>query len=146
MSKTCRFAGILLGIALLSAGCDKSATTGPGKPGDETYGKKLVGVWEGTEEGKKGEKPETVTVEFKADNTMKIIMGPFALAGTWKVAKEEGKTVTIDTEVTLDIPELKEKDKPKADKKTFTVTFEDANNITLTPTDKPDPKKLKRKS
>ena len=143
MSMSWRVAGGLLGVVFLAAGCEKSSTTS-GKPGDETYAKKLVGVWEGTEEGPKAGKPETVTVEFKADNTMKIAMGPFEMKGTWKVAKEEGKTVTIDTEVTLDIPELK--DKQKADKKTFTVTFDDENNITMTPTDKADPKKLKRKS
>jgi hypothetical protein len=144
MTKTWRFAATLLGVALLSAGCEKSATTGPGKPGDETYAKKLVGVWEGSEDF--GGKSETVTIEFKADNTMKIAMGPIAMVGTWKVVKEEGKTVTIETEVTLDIPELKGKDTPKPDKKTLTATFDDANNITMTQPDKPDPKKLKRKS
>jgi hypothetical protein len=147
MFRTWRLAGVFVGVALVSAGCDKSgSTSGPGKPDGETYGKKLVGVWEGTEEGAKGDKPETVTVEFKADNGLKIAMGPFELAGTWKVAKEEGKTVTIDTEVTLaGFPEAKEK--PKADRKTFNVVFEDADTIVMSHVgDKPDPKKLKRKS
>src|SRR5262245_8880926 len=75
MSKSWRAAGVLLGVVFLAAGCEKSSTTPPGKPGDETYGKRLVGVWEGSEEGPKDGKPETVTVEFKADNTMKIAMG-----------------------------------------------------------------------
>jgi hypothetical protein len=134
MSRMRCLAVVLLGFALGSAGCS------------EAYGKKLVGVWEGTEEGAKGDKPETVTVEFKADNTLRIAMGPFELTGTWKVTKEEGKTVTIDTEVTFPgFPEMK--DKPKADQKTFNVVFEDANTIVMSQVgDKPDPKKLKRKS
>ncbi|HKB04323.1 MAG TPA: hypothetical protein VKD90_19015 [Gemmataceae bacterium] len=145
MSMSSRVAGVLFGVALVAAGCDKSSTTGP-KPADDTYAKKLVGVWEGTEEGPKGDKPETVTVEFKADHGLKIAMGPFELEGTWKTIKEEGKTVTVETEVTLaGMPELK--DKPKADKKSFNIVFEDANNIVMSKVgDQPDPKKLKRKS
>jgi hypothetical protein len=138
----------LLGIALLSAGCEKSATTGPGKPGDETYGKKLVGVWEGSEDF--GGKSVPFTVEFMADNGLKMSMGPpdekepLVMTGTWKLVKEEGKTVTIETELALNVPEVKEKSKPS--KKTLTVTFDDANNITTTQADKPESKKLKRKS
>src|SRR5262245_36968476 len=145
MSMSSRVAGVLFGVALVAAGCDKSSTTGP-KPADDTYAKKLVGGWEGTEEGPKGDKPETVTVEFKADHGLKIAMGPFELEGTWKTIKEEGKTVTVETEVTLaGMPELK--DKPKADKKSFNIVFEDANNIVMSKVgDQPDPKKLKRKS
>jgi hypothetical protein len=121
-----------------------SATGGPGKTADESYGKKLVGVWEGTEEMAPGEKPETVTVEFKADGGFKVAMGPFDMAGTWKLAREEGKTVTVETEVTA--PDFGQ-GKGKADKKTFTVVFEDANTAVMTQVGgKPDPKKLKRKS
>lgn len=54
--------------------------------------------------------------------------------------------MTVETEVTLaGMPELK--DKPKADKKSFNIVFEDANNIVMSKVgDQPDPKKLKRKS
>src|SRR5262245_50283788 len=75
MSMSSRVAGVQFGVALVAAGCDRSSTTGP-KPADDTYAKKLVGVWEGTEEGPKGDKPETGTVEFKADHGLKIAMGP----------------------------------------------------------------------
>jgi hypothetical protein len=145
MSKSWRVAGVLLGIVFLSTGCEKSSTTPPaGKPGDETYAKKLVGVWEGTEEGPKGDKPETATIEFKADNTMKIAAGPFEMKGTWKVVKEEGKTVTIDTEMSSPFDEPG-KGPAKTKAMSFSIVFDDANNITMTPTYKNDPKKLKRK-
>jgi hypothetical protein len=137
-------AGVLLGVAVVSVGCDKSGSTA-GKPADETYSKKLVGVWEGTEEGAKGDKPETVTFEFKADTGLRVAAGPIELTGTWKVVKEEGKTLTVDTEMSF--PPLGDpKAAPKPDKKTLSVTFEDANTIVVTPTDKHDPKKLKRKT
>ena len=148
MSMTWRFAGMLLGVAVLSAGCEKSATSGPGKPGDETYAKKLVGVWEGSEDF--GGKAVPFTVEFMADNGLKMSMGlpdgkdPFVLTGTWKLVKEEGKTLTIETELAPNIPEAKQK--PEPSKKTMSVTFDDANNITTTQPDKKETKKLKRKS
>ena len=134
---------------IAAAGCEKngtSATGGPGKAAEETYAKKLVGIWEGTEEVKEGEKPEPVTVEFKADGGFKVTMGPFDLTGTWKQTKEEGKTVTVDTEVSF--PGFGEKKGPgKSDKKVFSIVFEDANTIVMTEVGgKPDPKKLKRKS
>jgi hypothetical protein len=134
--------------AIAAAGCETngtSATGGPGKPAEETYAKKLVGVGEGTEEMAPGEKPETVTVEFKADGGFKVAMGPFDMAGTWKLAKEEGKTVTVDTEVSF--PNFGEEKGPgKTDKKVFSIVFEDANAIVMTQVGgKPDPKKLKRK-
>jgi len=145
MLKTWRFAGVLLGVALVSTGCDKSGTTPPpGKPQDETYAKKLIGVWEGTD---KVFGP--VNVEFKADNGVAMTLGakdkdPLQMTGTFKVVKEEGKTVTIETEVAPNIPGAKEK--LEAKKKTSTVTFDDADNITLTIPGEEEPKKLKRKS
>jgi hypothetical protein len=146
MLRTWQFVGVLLGVVVVSAGCDKSATSAPGKPPDERYSRKLVGVWEGTEEVGKGDKPETVTVEFKADNGLRIAMGPFEMTGSWKLVKEEGKTVTIDTEVTLaGFPGGKDQQKP--DTKTLNIVFEDANTIVMSHVgDKPDPKKLKRKT
>jgi hypothetical protein len=141
--------GVLLGLGLVFVvGCDKSGTTsaGGGKGGDELYSKKLVGVWEGKEEGKGGDKDETITVEFKADGGFKVAMGPFDLVGTWKLVKEDGKTVTVDTEVTF--PGFgDEKAKGKSDKKTLSVVFEDANTVVMSKVgEKPDPLKLKRKS
>jgi hypothetical protein len=141
-----------LGIALM-IGCDnKSGSTSSGAVsgsgaapsknggGDDGYGKKLVGVWEGKD------KEETMTVEFKADGGMKISMGPIELKGTYKVVKEDDKTVTFDAELAFEgfgDP----KAPAKADKKTLTATFEDANTIVMQHVgDKPDPRKLKRKT
>jgi hypothetical protein len=57
------------------------------------------------------------------------------------LAKEEGKTMTIDTEVSI-----KGFGEPgKSDKKSFTIVFDDADTITMTRTDKAEPKKFKRK-
>ena len=69
--------------------------------------------------------------------------GPFDMDGTWKVAKEEGKTLTIDTEMML--PDFGGKGEAKSDKKTFTITFETDNTIVITSPDKKAPKTLKRK-
>jgi hypothetical protein len=142
---------LTLGLAAaLMAGCDKSATTAaagagttaaPGKPPDSGAANKLVGTWESVDEPKKGEPDDKTTVEFKADGGMKIVMGPFEMTGTWKTAKDEGKTVTIDTDVTM-----KGFGEGKSDKKVFKITFDDANTMTMTPTDKPDPKKFKKKA
>jgi hypothetical protein len=144
-----------LGLAaVLATGCDKKATTppadtsattaAPGKPADSGAGKQLVGVWESVEEAKKGGPDEKSTVEFKADGGMAITMGggpkAFELIGTWKTAKDEGKTVTIDTDVTIKgFPE------GKSDKKVFKITFDDADTMTMTRADQNEPKKFKRK-
>jgi hypothetical protein len=141
------FLAVGLAAALIT-GCDKSATTAagasttaaPGKPADSGAGDKLVGVWESVEEAKKGEPGDKETVDFKKDGGLSI-MGPFELTGTWKLAKDEGKTITIDTELTP-----KGFEKGKSDKKTFTITFDDANTMTMTPTDNPSPRKFKRKT
>jgi hypothetical protein len=144
-----------LGLCIvLAAGCEKSGTTGgagsttTGAPapakggGDDAYSKKLVGIWEGKE--KLGDKEEAMTVEFKADGSMKIAMGPFEMKGTWNVTKEEGKKVTLDTETTLDLGDPKLP--AKSDKKTLLATFEDADSMVLEKVgEKPDPLKLKRK-
>jgi uncharacterized protein (TIGR03066 family) len=147
------FLTIGLGVALVT-GCDKSATTpaagtptttaAPGKPADSDAGKQLVGVWESVNEPKKGEADDRATVEFKADGGLTITMGSppmtFEMTGTWKMAKDEGKTVTIDTDLTLKgFPD------GKSDKKVFKITFDDADTMTMTPADKPDPKKFNRK-
>jgi hypothetical protein len=133
-----------MGVAVLSAGCDKSATTGPGKPGDETYAKKLVGVWEGTVV--KDDKSETFMIEFKADGGFKVASGPAELAGTWKVVKEEGNTVIVDTVIgSVGLGELKGPN-TKSDTKTVSFVFEDANTIVMTHLSvKQEPKTLKRK-
>jgi hypothetical protein len=153
-----RICAIALGLGIaLTVGCDnKSGSTSsgavsgsPAAPskgggGDDGYGKKLVGVWEGKE--KFGDKEETMTVEFKSDGSMKMTMGPFDMKGTYKVVKEEGKTVTIDTEMSIEgFGDAKAP--PKTDKKTLTATFEDANTVVLQKVgEKPDPLKLKRKT
>lgn len=149
MSTALRAHCLALGLAAaLMTGCDKSATTAsgggttttaPGRGGD-TAGSKLAGVWEGAEEPKKGEPDFKSMVEFKNDGGLSMVMGPFDLTGTWKLAKDEGKTVTIDTEMTAkDDPDRKSK------RMTFKITFDDDNTITMTPTEKDQPMKLKRK-
>jgi hypothetical protein len=144
MSMTSRFAAVLLGVALVSAGCDKSSTTPPGKPADETYGKKLVGVWEGTDPEMKGPKGESMTMEFKADGGFKVALGPDPIiTGTWKLAKEEGKTLTVDTEASFGDP----KAPGKPEKKTMSIVFEDENTIEVSQGGgKAKSEKLKRKS
>jgi|SRR4051812_5583232 len=151
MSTALRANCLALGLAAaLMAGCDKSPTTAAGgastlgasgKPADAGAGKQLVGVWESVEEAKKGEPDDKATVEFNADGGLKIAMGPFEMTGTWKLAKEEGKTLTVDTDVVM-----KGFGEGKSDKKSFKIVFDDANTMTMTPTEKPDPKKFKRKT
>jgi len=140
-----RLTFLLVALSFGAVGCDQANTSTPGAPGNaggEAYSKKLVGVWEGTEDMGPGQKPETVTVEFKTDGGFKSAMGPFDMSGTWKLLKEDDKSVTIETEVTL-----KGFGEGKADKKTFTIVFEDANSVVMSRTgDKQCPKKLKRKS
>ena len=158
MFRSLRFNAVLLSSAIVfAAGCEKSSTTGSGGGGsggtppragktDDGAGKKLVGTWEGTDESMpdKDGKPVTVTFEFKADGKMAINMGPFDLTGTYKVTKEDGKTLTVDTEMSL--PDLGGKGAGNSDKKVFTITFENDNTIVMTPTDKKDPKTFKRKA
>jgi hypothetical protein len=138
MSQASRWGCVVFGFTLLfTAGC------GGG------YGKKLVGTWEGGgDDGTPLGKLSAMTVEFKADGGLKVAMGPIELTGTYKVVKEDGKVLTVDSEMSFaGFGEIKVegKDKEKTDKKTFTITFEDDDTITMNPTDKPDPKKLKRK-
>lgn len=153
-----RICAIALGLGIaLTIGCDnKSASTSSGGVsastaapskaggGEDSYGKKLVGAWEGKE--KFGDKEEPVSLEFKADGSMKMSMGPFEMKGTYKVVKEEGKTVTLDTEMTIEgFGDPKAPAKP--DKKTLKATFEDANTVVLEKIgEKPDPLKFKRKT
>jgi hypothetical protein len=107
----------------------------------ESHAKKLVGVWEGTEDF--GGKTETITLEFKKDGAMTLAMGPFTLKGTFKVTKEDGKSVFIDSEMTI---EGFDDAKGKPDKKSLKIVFDDADNVTISKAgDKPDPKKFKRK-
>lgn len=130
-------------VAMLGCGDTKSTFTStatisgaPTKPSGDGYSKKLVGVWEGKEN--LGDKEFKVTIEFTTDGSLKVQMDELAMKGTYKVVKEEGKTVTIDTEMAFE--------GAPAQKKKMTAIFEDADNITMSPTDMPDPKKLKRKS
>ncbi|HKB03181.1 MAG TPA: hypothetical protein VKD90_13225 [Gemmataceae bacterium] len=146
MSTTRRVGVVLLGAAIaFAAGCEKSSTTGGA---GEAYSKKLVGVWEGKED--LGGKEMTVNVEFKDGGGIKITLDaggkePLEMSGTWKLVKEEGKTLTVETQMALDIPELKEKVPGKTDTKSFTIVFDDENSITMTQVGKPDAKNLKRK-
>lgn len=155
MSKLWRTNLVAFGLCVLAfaSGCDKKASSGAAVPGGPTappkadaalYSKKLIGTWEGSEDI--GGKAETITAEFKADGGFKIVMGPFEMKGTWKLVKEEGKTVTVRTETTIEgfgDP----KDPPKMDKKTLKAVFEDDNTVVISKEgEKPDPLKFKRKS
>jgi hypothetical protein len=143
-----RFKVLLMSAAVVFAiGCDKSGSSGsaaPGKGGD-TYVKKLVGTWEGTDDDMKDKdgKPVTMTVEFKADGKLSMKFGPFDLTGTYKVIAEDGKTLNVDTEMSL--ADLPADQAGKPDKKTFAIKFENDNTIQMMPTDKKDVKTLKRK-
>jgi hypothetical protein len=150
MPTALRASFLTLGLAAaLITGCDKASSTPAG--GAASASDKLVGVWESVEEAKKDEPKkddakkdgpdDKATVEFKKDGGLSIAMGPFEMTGTWKVAKDEGKTVTIDTEVTV-----KGFGEGKSDKKSFKITFDDDSTMTMTPTDKNDPKKFKKKT
>jgi hypothetical protein len=158
MFRSLRFSAVLLSSAIVfAAGCEKSGVSGTGASGGtqpgagkaDGAGKKLVGTWEGTDEDMKDKdgKPLTVTLEFKADGKMAIKMGgPFDMDGTWKVAKEEGKTLTVDTEMTF--PDFGGKGPGKSDKETLTIAFENDNTIVITHSEKkgPKPQTLKRKT
>ncbi|HVK07885.1 MAG TPA: hypothetical protein VM597_03810 [Gemmataceae bacterium] len=145
MSVQARCGVFVVALALASAaGCDNkssSAAGGGDKKGDagkaDGYAAKLVGTWLEAD-APADKKDDAARVEFKADAGMKIEMGPFEMAGTYKVTKDDGKTVTF--EALLDHPF----EKGKKDTKTFTATFDDADTMTMTPTDKSDPKKFKR--
>jgi hypothetical protein len=130
----------LVGLALIfTAGC------GGG------YGKKLVGTWEASAPASAGKDNPfgdlgTITVEYKADGGLRMAIGPIEMNGTYKVIKEDGKVVTVEAEMTSGkMGDLKMDPKDKEGKKTFTITFEDDDTITMDPKDKPDPMKLKRK-
>ncbi|HJZ94150.1 MAG TPA: hypothetical protein VKE40_25020 [Gemmataceae bacterium] len=128
MLRTSRVGVVFVVVACLSAaGCG------------ESYGKKLVGVWEGKPEGADAKKEMLdlkITMEFKADGGLKIALGPFESTGTYKVTKEDGKTVTLDTEVTSAATNKKE---------TLTAVFEDADTVVISRAGDM-PVKLKRKS
>jgi hypothetical protein len=153
MPRNWRVGIVALGLLIaLTAGCKKSGSTpggsdGPGAPakegGGESYSKKLVGVWEGTEDF--GGKAETLTFEFKGDGGLSIATGPFKMTGTWKLVKEEGKTLTLKTQATpagFEDPKGKE----KQDEKSFSIVFQDPDTIVMSNLEgKREAKPLKRK-
>jgi hypothetical protein len=121
------------------------STAAPIKPekekGDE-YSNKLIGVWEGMEV--RNNEQVSFTIEFKAGGGLKFeLPGGHELVGTWNRTKEEGKTVTIDAEVSL--PE-DGNGISGVHKVTFLVAFENAHEVAISAVgDKSDPKKLKRR-
>jgi len=155
MSNSWRANAIAFGICvILIAGCDKNDPSGkspapgggpttPPKSEGGVYAKKLVGTWEASEDV--GGKAEIITAEFKTDGGFKMLMGPFEIKGTWKLVKEEGKTVTVSTEAALEgLGDPKAP--PKMDKKTLKAVFEDDNTVVISKEEgKPEPLKFKRK-
>jgi hypothetical protein len=97
-----------------------------------------------------------MTVEFKENGELKLDV-IFELTGTWKAVKEEGNTLTIDTEV--EMPDFKfeattkdgktvqkSEESIKKERKTFTITFDGPDAMTMTDAgDKQQPMKFKRK-
>jgi hypothetical protein len=149
---------VAVAAVLAGAGCDKKASP---TSGGQTSGAKLVGTWETEPEqaevnGKKVGKPMSMTAEFKENGELKLDV-IFELKGTWKAVKEEGNTLTIDTEV--EMPDFKfeattkdgktvekSQESTKKERKTFTITFDGPDAMTMADTgDKPLPMKFKRK-
>jgi hypothetical protein len=154
---------VAVAAVLAGAGCGKKASpsSGADNPAASAGAAKLVGVWESEPEqaevnGKKVGKPISMTVEFKEGGALRADI-LIEMSGTWKVVKEEGNTLTVDTEV--DMPDFqfesktekgktveKTKEGVKKEKKTFKITFDGPDAITMTDVDdKPQPLKLKRK-
>jgi hypothetical protein len=154
---------IAVAAVLAGAGCGKksSPTTSGEQSSGGPSGAKLVGTWESEPEqievnGKKVGDPKSMSVEFKKNGELKLDVF-FELTGTWKVVKEEGNTLTIDTEVempdfkfeatTKDGKTVEKSDKStKKERKTFTITFDGPDAMTMTDAaEKPRPMKFKRK-
>jgi hypothetical protein len=155
---------LALAAVLASAGCGKKSSPSPSTSDGQTSGPsgaKLVGTWQTEPEqvevnGKKVGKPMSMTAEFKENGELKLDV-IFELTGTWKAVKEEGNTLTIDTEVGM--PDFKfeqttkdgktvqkSEESVKKERKTFTITFDGPDAMTMTDVgDKPDPMKFKRK-
>jgi hypothetical protein len=153
---------VAVAAVLSGAGCGKkSSSSNSGEQTGGPSGAKLVGTWETEPEqmevnGKKVGKPMSMTAEFKENGELKLDV-IFELTGTWKVVKEEGNTLTVDTVV--EMPDFKfeattkdgktvekSEQSTKKERKTFTITFDGPDAMTMTEVgDKPDPMKFKRK-
>jgi hypothetical protein len=151
---------VAVAAVLASSGCGKKSSSSSGQSSGPSAAK-LVGTWQTEPEqaevnGKKVGKSISMTAEFKEDGKLKLDMF-FELNGTWKVVKEEGNTLTIETEV--EMPNFKfeattkegktvekTQETKKKERKTFTVTFDGPDAMTMTDVDdKPLPMKFKRK-
>ena len=153
---------VAVAAVLACAGCGKktSPSTSDGQASG-SLGAKLVGTWQTEPEqvevnGKKVGEPILATAEFKQNGELKLDL-LFELTGTWKAVKEEGNTLTIDTEV--EVPDFKfeattkdgktvqkSEESKKKERKTFTITFDGPDAMTMTEVGgKPDPMKFKRK-
>jgi hypothetical protein len=149
MAISSRLSFALIGAVALSViGEVRNGTAAPIRPEkdkENAYAKKLVGTWVYKDDGAKGGASIDFTIEFKADGDLKmsVAQGQFEVSGTWKAVKEEGKTVTIEAEMTL---QGVGGGAGARQQKTLSVVFEDADTIVITAVgDKPDPRTLKRK-
>ena len=154
---------------LVSVGCDRNKATTSNEPATSNpaanSSARLHGVWEATERptvtinGKtvEGEgDPITVRFEFRADGTLSADLF-FPMTGTWKVAKTEGDTLTLDVEMNVPSGGFESKTENgktttksemavKKEKDTLTVSFEPDDQITIrSAKDAGNPLKLKRK-
>jgi hypothetical protein len=153
---------VAVSAVLACVGCGKKSS--PPTPDGQTpgpSGAKLVGTWQTEPEqvevnGKKVGKPMSMTAEFKQNGELKLDV-IFELTGTWKAVKEEGNTLTIDTEVGM--PDFKfeattkdgktvqkSEESMKKERKTFTITFDGPDAMTMSDVgDKQKPMQFKRK-
>jgi hypothetical protein len=134
--------GALVVFSLAFMGDSTAAPIKPEKGKGDEYSEKLIGVWEGTDV--RNNQQVSYTIEFKAGGGLKFeLPGGHELEGTWNRTKEDGKTVTVDAEVSwADDGNTKGGNH----KVTFLVAFENANEVMISAVgDKSDPKKLKRK-
>ena len=108
--------------------------------GDE-YSQKLIGVWEGADV--RNNQQVSFGIEFKAGGGLKFVLaGGHELVGTWNRTKEDGKTVTVDVELSHDPGN----GDGAGHKVTFLFAFENANEVMISAVgDQSDPKKMKRK-
>lgn len=174
-SATVGLAALLAGgVLVLCVGCPGDETRAPkedsgaGAPRGEATTRfeapasdtqKLIGLWKGTESMQGGpdakieaseEEEIELSVEFKDDGSMTMDVGlPVEMSGTWKLAKAEGNTLTVNTVIDtpsgeFSVDEEGAKATEKVGMKTekeeleFTIVFDTDDRIIMAPSDKPD--------
>jgi hypothetical protein len=117
----------------------------PEKDKDEGYSKKLVGTWLYKDDKANGALITDITFEFKSDGGLKVSVTQVGvtLNGSWKTVKENGKTLTVDIEMTQE-GLVGAGGGPQ--KRTLSVTFEDIDTVVVSAVgEKEEPRTLRRK-